>query len=180
MGRSRYKVLNNQYPYFLTCTVVNWIPVFNKPEIVELLFNSLIFMQDHKRLFVHAYVVMENHMHLICSSNELSKEIGKFKRYTARIIIDHLCEQGRSRILRQLAYYRLRHRKDRKYQFWQESSHPVECYNENVFKSRFDYIHNNPVECGYVDEPWHWRYSSARNVWGYEAMMDIVRLDAAL
>jgi hypothetical protein len=29
-----------------------------------------------------------------------------------------------------------------------------------------DYIHNNPVECGYVDLPEHWRYSSAAITWG--------------
>jgi REP element-mobilizing transposase RayT len=33
---------------------------------------------------------MENHLHLIGSSANLSKEIGKFKSFTARSIIDRL------------------------------------------------------------------------------------------
>ena len=28
---------------------------------------------------------------------------------------------------------------------------------------RLEYMHNNPVKRGYVDEAVHWRYSSARN-----------------
>jgi len=32
-----------------------------------------------------------------------------------------------------------------------------------MLKSTLDYIHNNPVERGYIDDPAHWRYSSYRN-----------------
>ncbi len=28
---------------------------------------------------------------------------------------------------------------------------------------KLDYIHNNPVKRGYIDDPPHWRYSSYRN-----------------
>ena len=30
-------------------------------------------------------------------------------------------------------------------------------------RQKLDYIHHNPVKRGYVDQPEHWRYSSARN-----------------
>jgi len=32
-----------------------------------------------------------------------------------------------------------------------------------MMRQKIDYIHLNPVRRGYVDEPVHWRYSSARN-----------------
>jgi hypothetical protein len=32
-----------------------------------------------------------------------------------------------------------------------------------MFRQKLDYIHHNPVQRGYVDEPSHWRYSSYRN-----------------
>ena len=38
----------------------------------------------------------------------------------------------------------------------------------------FDYIHNNPVARGYVEDPLHWRYSSARNYEGREGLIEVV------
>jgi hypothetical protein len=38
-----------------------------------------------------------------------------------------------------------------------------------------DYIHQNPVKRGYVDQPEHWRYSSARNYAGQEALIEVIR-----
>jgi hypothetical protein len=38
-----------------------------------------------------------------------------------------------------------------------------------------DYIHQNPVKRGYVDHPEHWRYSSARNYAGQEALIEVIR-----
>lgn len=30
-------------------------------------------------------------------------------------------------------------------------------------RQKLDYLHNNPVEAGFVKEPHHWKYSSAVN-----------------
>jgi len=42
MGRSRYKVLNEAYPYFHTVTVAGWQPIFTRKESVQILFDSFI------------------------------------------------------------------------------------------------------------------------------------------
>ena len=39
---------------------------------------------------------------------------------------------------------------------------------------KLDYMHNNPVERGYVDEPAHWRYSSARNYLGLPGLIQVI------
>jgi putative transposase len=36
-----------------------------------------------------------------------------------------------------------------------------------------DYIHNNPVEAGFVIEPWHWKYSSAIDYSGGKGILEI-------
>jgi hypothetical protein len=41
---------------------------------------------------------------------------------------------------------------------------------------RINYIHNNPVKRGYVDEAKHWRYSSARDYEGVLGLLEIERL----
>jgi len=116
---------------------------------------------------------MENHLHLIASSECLGKEIGIFKSFTARKIIDFLTEKKAKNVLEQLNYHKLRHRQDRKYQVWQEGSHPQVIQNEEMMIQKAEYIHYNPVRRGYVDDPVHWRYSSARNYAGMEGMLEI-------
>jgi putative transposase len=36
-------------------------------------------------------------------------------------------------------------------------------WSEKVIKQKIDYIHNNPVACGFVTNVVDWKYSSARN-----------------
>ena len=92
MGRSRFRFGESPFPHFLTCTVVGWLPVFTRPETVQVLFDSWQFLQDQDRLTLLGYVVLENHIHFIASAENLAKEVGDFKSYTARRIIDYLRE----------------------------------------------------------------------------------------
>jgi putative transposase len=59
--------------------------------------------------------------------------------------------------------FKLAHKTDREHQLWQEGSHPQMIADEAMMWQKLEYIHNNPVRRGYVDDPIHWRYSSARN-----------------
>ncbi|MGI8600088.1 MAG: hypothetical protein ACR2KB_12620 [Chitinophagaceae bacterium] len=44
----------------------------------------------------------------------------------------------------------------------------------NKFKDqKLDYIHNNPVEAGFVDIPEEYRYSSARDYAGGKGILDV-------
>ena len=93
MGRTRFRFGESPFPHFLTCTVVGWLPVFTRPETVQILLDSWQFLQDQGRLVLLGYVVLENHIHFIASSENLSKEVGDFKSYTARRVIDYLGER---------------------------------------------------------------------------------------
>lgn len=173
MGRSRYKIYDTPEPYFLTCTVVHWYPLFADPKIAELLLESMRFLQDANRIELFAYVIMENHVHVIAISDDLSKEIGDFKSFTARRIIDELKDRNRSYWLKQLKLFKARHKKDREYQLWQEGSHPELIQDDEMMRQKVEYIHMNPVRRGYVDEPEHWRYSSACNYAGKKGLLEV-------
>ena len=155
MPRSRYRIYENQSVHFLTCTVVDWLPLFSSPAVVDILYASWRFLQVHARLTLYAYVIMENHLHLIASSPDLSKEIGDFKSFTARQIIDYLKDQQAGHVLQQLAQGKAAHKVDREYQVWQEGSHPQLIQDEAMMRQKIEYIHNNPVKRGYVDDPIH-------------------------
>ena len=172
MGRSRYKFIDNDNPYFMTCTVLNWIPVFTRPETVDILLNSLRYLTK-EGFTLYAYIILENHLHLIAKSTDLGRDIARFKSITARQTIVWLVENNVKVILDQLAFYKKAHKIDREYQFWQEGVHPELIQGEDMMRQKIDYVHFNPVKRGYVDCPEHWRYSSARNYLGLEGLIEV-------
>jgi len=173
MTRTRYRIYETHYPYFLTCTIVGWLPVFTRPETVQIVYDSWRFLHDANRMTVYGYVILENHLHLIASSPDLSKEIGDFKSFTARKILDHLETCGAQTLLKLLHFCKAAHKTDRDYQLWQGGSHPQQIANDAMMHQKFEYMHNNPVARGYVDEPVHWRHSSARNYAGLPAVFPV-------
>lgn len=110
MARSRYRIYDGAQPHFLTCTVVGWMPLFAHPPLAQIVLGALRFLQKEERLTLYAYVVMENHLHLTASAGDLSKEMGHFKSYTARAIIDELRKTGRQSALRELKRLKARTR----------------------------------------------------------------------
>ena len=69
-----------------------------------------------------------------------------------------------------------KHKSDRTYQVWQEGSHPEMVGNEEMFLQKLEYIHNNPVRRGYVDDSVHWRYSSAGDYAGGSGLIELAGL----
>jgi putative transposase len=173
MTRTRYRIYDEQKPYFLTMSVVEWIPLFTNSEIVSLLIESLSFCQKERQLILYAYVIMEQHLHLISSAPDLSKTIKEYKSFTARKIIDYLKERNYKPLLEKLKRAKLTHKTKSKYQLWQEGNHPKEINGEEMMRQKIEYIHNNPLRRGYIDEVKHWRYSSARN---YEGMVGLLEV----
>ena len=175
MGRSRYQFTQPDQPHFMTITVLHWIAVFTRPETVAILLTSLRQLMD-KGLNVYAYVILENHMHLIAQSPELDKDMVRFKSYTARQLLKWLTERNAKTVLDQLAFYKRAHKGDRTYQVWQEGVHPELIQGEEMMRQKVDYIHQNPVKRGYVDKAEHWRYSSARDYLGRDGLLKVIRL----
>jgi REP element-mobilizing transposase RayT len=159
----------------LDCTVVGWLPVFTRPDAVQIVLDSWKFLEVQSRLRLYGYVIQENHLHFVASAADLSSELKAFKSFTARRIID-LLEQNRALVLLdQLEFHRLRHKTESRYQVWQEGSHPQLIQDEEMLRQKLEYMHNNPVKRGYVDDVTHWRYSSARNYAGLAGLIEVNR-----
>ncbi|QXI26859.1 REP-associated tyrosine transposase [Pseudomonas vanderleydeniana] len=177
MGRSRYTIIEPDQPHFLTCTVMEWLPLFTRPALVSLLLESWRYQQAYQGLRLHGYVVLENHLHFVAQAPELNRCLSSFKSFTARRIIDQLQQDNAQRALQRLRFSKRAHKRDRVYQLWQEGSHAELVCSERVMREKLDYIHHNPVKRGYVDLAEHWRYSSARNYAGLEGLIEIQRWD---
>lgn len=174
MGRNRYKIYEPTAPQFITCIVLHWIPIFTRPETLTILFESLNYLVQTANLKIHAYVILENHLHLVARSDDIAKDMARFKSYTARKIIDHLQEKKVTIILEQLTFYKKAHKVEKEFQLWQEGIAPKQILSDTMMRERIEYIHNNPVKRGYVDSAKHWRYSSA---WDYEGVSGLLKIE---
>ena len=68
MPRSRYRILEVRHPHFMTATINNWLPLFTRPQTVEILLDSWRFLQREGNLTLFGYVILENHLHLVAAS----------------------------------------------------------------------------------------------------------------
>jgi len=183
MARSRYKIFETDYPYFTTCTVVEWLPLLRTEFAKQTILESLKYQQKEKGLKVFVYTILHNHLHLIISSENIVKNMCQFKSFTARRIIDYYQMEAehsgaeprnedsnnsgygallRSReVLRLLSKLNPEYHTDSQHQFWQEGYCPKQIMSMEIFQQKLDYIHFNPVRKGYVQLPEEWKWFSA-------------------
>ena len=119
------------------------------------------FCQTEKELKIYAYVILDNHFHMVCQASEISRTMQSLKRHTSKHILEQLKHDPKEWILQLLEFYKKKHKKDSQHQLWQEGFHPQQIISDKMFKQKVDYIHQNPVKRGYVEAPEHWYYSSA-------------------
>lgn len=166
--------------YFLTLTVVGWVDVFTRKNHKDAIIESLRYCIQHKGLNVYAYCLMTNHLHLVVNCNEpnnLSDVIRDFKRHTVKKILLQIINEPESRrewMLSQFAEEGEKSQRNKTYKFWQTGNHAIELFSEKFVWNKINYIHNNPVEEGFVTQPEHWKYSSASNYWNEEGVLNEV------
>lgn len=176
-----YRIGNENAPYFITMTVVGWVDVFTRKRYKDILIESLKYCQQNKGLELYAYVIMSNHIHMIARTsegNKITDFLRDFKKFTAKAIIEAMDnkESRRNWLLNMFKYVGGKNRNNKEYQFWQNDNHPITLTTNEMVKQRFDYIHNNPVEEGWVEYPEDYLYSSARNYAGKEILLPVIEL----
>jgi REP element-mobilizing transposase RayT len=75
MGRSRYRICHEKAPHFLTCTVLNWIPLFTRPQTAGIILDALRYRQEETGWKIYGYVILENHIHMIVQAENLVMEL---------------------------------------------------------------------------------------------------------
>ncbi len=56
--------------YFVTLSVVGWVDLFSRETYKNIIVENLKYCQDKEKLQIFSYVIMSNHLHLICYSKE--------------------------------------------------------------------------------------------------------------
>jgi len=181
----RYRVRNPEEIYFVTFTVVDWVDVFTRPAYKQLISESLTYCQQNKGLEVHAFCLMTNHIHLLISANapaKLPDIIRDFKKHTSKQIINLVEQENESRrdwMLYRFQYHAKYNNRIENNKVWQDGYHGIACDTAKILLQKIDYIHNNPIRAGIVENAEHYIYSSAANYWGEKGIIDITPLDVA-
>ncbi len=178
-----YQIRNKNALHFITLTIVGWIDVFAYLEYKNIIIENLKFCQQTKGLRIFGYVIMTNHIHLICQTDNksgLSSLIRDFKSFTAKLIIKKIQTEDHTRakwILTNFAFQSRFNTRNSEYQVWQQGNHPIELVSPKFIAQKLAYIHLNPVRAGIVDEASHYLYSSARNYEGIKGLLDVELFD---
>src|ERR1700743_473171 len=87
---SKYRIHNSQEIYFITFAVVEWVDALSRRYYKDILLESLKYCQENKGFIIYAYVIMNNHVHLIASAKEdhnLSDILRDLKKFTSKKLI---------------------------------------------------------------------------------------------
>ena len=179
-GTTRYRIWDQNALNYITIATVYWIDIFTRRIYKDIVINSLDYCRREKGLVLNAYVIMSNHLHIIVRAREgfkLSNIIRDFKRHTAKRIIkeikENIKESRTEWILELLQRAGAENSKNKMYQFWRQDNHPIELYTNTVIEEKLNYIHNNPVKAGVVENSEDYLFSSARNYAEMEALIEI-------
>jgi putative transposase len=148
------------WPQFFTATILEWKTLLQQDKYKEEIVKSLRFLVQQKRIKLYAFVIMNNHLHLIWQpmpGQTLQTIQHSFLKHTAQAIKLNLQQTNRE-LLEQFKVGA----KDRMYQFWERNSLSVELRSSKVFNQKLEYIHYNPVKAGLCINPEDYYYSSAK------------------
>ena len=159
----RYRIVEGIGIYFVTFTIVEWMPVFIEEATCKIITESLNFSISNKRLGVNAYVIMPNHMHAIVFDKDFDNErlkhtLDDLRKFTGRQLLDY-ADANLPNPFGQT--FRENAKEDRQRKFWQSTQHPEGIFTERFYRQKFNYIHLNPVRKGLVRSAVDWRFSSA-------------------
>jgi putative transposase len=175
---SRYRIVQQHALYFVTFSIVDWLPIFIDEEPCSIVTNSFNYCHKQKHLRTNAYVIMPTHMHAIVfdtdhDSDRLSRTLADLRKFTGqqltRYCLSNMPSCFGSTLCRSAGT-------DRKHRFWQGGTHPEAIYTQPFWHQKLDYIHANPIRKGLVSEAHHWRFSSAA-YWLIGGESDIILAD---
>ncbi len=153
--------------FSVTLSVVGWIDVFIRRKYCDCLVQDLTFCQEKKGLQLYAYCIMSSHVHLIAAAEKgtLSDILRDFKSYTAKQLLqqiqDNPQESRKEWLLYLFRHFARKNNHKIEFQFWQHHNHPIDLNTNELIEQKLNYIHQNPVTTGLVNEAQDFFFSSA-------------------
>ncbi|OQA45245.1 MAG: hypothetical protein BWY52_01356 [Chloroflexi bacterium ADurb.Bin325] len=149
--------------YFLTYSVIEWLPVFVAEEPCCIITDSLNYCHRNRHLRISGFVIMPTHLHLIVFDAEfdnkrLAQTLTDMRKFTGHKLLVYSQQHLPAAFATTM---QKTSRADRDNQFWQQGRHAEAIYGRDFFAEKLGYLHDNPRRKGLVWEPTQWRFSSA-------------------
>jgi putative transposase len=166
MGLRGRQLLKDEEFFFITTTVVHHARVFIKIKYCEILLQNIRYYQQQYKFDILGYVIMPSHFHWIVEVNlshgSVSDIMRDIKKYSAWDLMEAIEHDGQTSLLK-LFMESAQKNKSQRRKFWMSRFDDEVIQNEAMLLTKLDYIHNNPVKAGLVENPEDYRFSSARN-----------------
>ncbi|HJS19516.1 MAG TPA: hypothetical protein VJ785_12275 [Anaerolineales bacterium] len=148
--------------YFITASIIEWKNLFIADEYTRIPLNSLIWLQQQKRILLFAFVIMPSHLHAILKpeSNLIGEIVQQFGSFTAHEVLKKLREQNQIDLLKLFQYKKRDQRHE--HSIWQDIQ-AKNVYSMDFLQQKLEYIHQNPVAKDWklVEDRADYPYSSA-------------------
>ena len=148
------------WPQFYTATILEWKPLLGQQKYKQVIIQSLQYFTTNKKITLYAFVIMNNHIHLIWQAlpgNTPGQIQLSFMKYTTQQIKFDLV-QNHPMVLDKFRV----NAKDREHQFWERNPLSIDLYTHDIFTQKLEYIHWNSVKARLCSLPEEYYYSSAR------------------
>ena len=159
--------------HFVTLNVRERKAAFRRSEYAQMVLQELRFECDRHPARLVAYVVMPDHLHLL-----LEPQDGKLTRFLKRfkpgitLKLDALAQaNGRDKERNWLAT------KGRR-ELWQDSKYSLSIYSPHWVRQKLNYIHENPVRAGLVENAIDYPYSSISAYFPESGRLPPIAVDA--
>ncbi|MBP6624139.1 MAG: hypothetical protein KA198_03150 [Chitinophagaceae bacterium] len=166
--------VRKQIPYssgifFITFTCSRFLPLFALLDCYDIVYTFFDYLKS-KGHFIHAFVIMPNHLHAIISFTKSEKKINRIigdgKRFMSYEIIKRLKETENVNMLQQLEKFvnSTDRSRGKLHVVFEPSFDWKECDTDSLIEQKLNYIHLNPCVCkpSIAKEPSDYIHSSAK------------------
>jgi putative transposase len=129
--------------YFVTTRCAQGRNGFQIPEVAQILIAAILHYRDAKAYFLHEFVVMPSHLHLLLTpgpTTSLEKAV-------------QLIKGGSS--------FQISRQRGHEMEIWQQGFHDWTVRDLGDWQTKAEYIRMNPVRAQLADKPEDWLFSSA-------------------
>ena len=125
---------------------------------------------------------MPSHIYLMFKSTIQAPEdlLRDFKSFTSKgmvkLIEENPQESRKEWMLNSFKKAALSNSNNTKNQFWQQHNQPIEVWSNEVIEQKKNYIHQNPLVAGFVENDYEYLYSSARDYAEIKGMVNIEKI----
>ena len=147
--------------YYLTSVTKDRLPVFQTDKIKQIVCDAWNEARTSGGIMIVAYVIMRDHSHVITDSARSISEVLRFLNgNAAKRVLDYLKENNFESSLAKLREQTKS--RNHKYSLWQHHPNAFTILGEDTMMQKVNYIHQNPVRAGLVENAEDYRFSSAR------------------